>query len=291
MGRKDLQKILDNIEELPSLPIIVNKVLEVIEDSRSVAGDLADVISNDQAFTSKVLRLVNSSFYGFSTRISTISRAVVILGYNTIKNLILGLSVIGLMEGGEEDSHFNRIEFWEHCIGCAACSRLIAIRVGYSQPEEIFVAGLLHDIGKIIFNEHCKDDFNRVLELVKNENLTMTEAENRVLGVTHAIMGEWLTKKWKFPPVLYNTIRYHHSPPVSSKTVDDTVIICSSIVNISDMLCKTGGIGSDGDDNIPYVDGQVWRIINLEENAKEDILYDLDDELERARIFFGIGGD
>lgn len=291
MSKRDLNKIVQNIQDLPSLPVVVTKMLEVIEDSRSASKDLADVISKDQAFTTKVLRLVNSAFYGFSTRISTLDRATVILGYNTIKNLVLGLSVVEFMEGTKEGSHFNRVEFWEHCLGCAACARLIATKTGYTLPEEAFVAGLLHDIGKVIFDEHLNDDFNQVLESVKNNSISMTEAEDKILGTTHPIIGEWLAKEWKLPLVLRNAIRYHHSPPVSSKTIEETSIICSSIVHISDILCKIGGIGSDGDVNIPSIDRQVLKRINLEENSTERILSEIDQELVKAKAFLGVSVD
>ena len=279
---------MKDIEGLPSLPTVMTKILEVIGNSGSAAKDLADATSKDQALTAKVLKLVNSSFYGFSTKISTVSRAVVILGYNTIKNLVLGLSVIGIFQDGKEGDYFNRTEFWEHSLGCAACAKLIATRIRYNLPEEAFVAGLIHDIGKMIFDEYFKDDFGQVLELVRKDNIPIIEAEDRVLGVTHAIIGEWLAKKWKLPLVLCNAIKYHHQPPLSSKTIDEASITCSIVVHISDTLCKMGGIGSGGDNHIPSIGGHMWRRINLEESSKESILLQINQELEKARLFFGI---
>ena len=289
MGKTTLERMVQDIQELPLLPTVVGKLLDVIGDSESELSDVACIISKDQTLTAKVLKLVNSSFYGFSSKISTISRAAVILGYNTIKHLVLGLSVIGLIKDRDSCSHFNGTMFWEHSLGCAACARLLAKRIGYAQPEEAFTAGLLHDIGKVIFDRHFSNDFNEVMERMERDHVSMIDAEEEILGVTHPMMGEWLAKTWKLPPVLCDSIRYHHGSPIADKKIDEPAVMCSSIVHISNILCKIERTQPIELDDIISIDSEICERINLKEFSGETILAERDEEIERSKVFFGIG--
>ncbi|MDY7032164.1 MAG: HDOD domain-containing protein [Thermodesulfobacteriota bacterium] len=289
MSNTTLERMVQDIQELPLLPTVVGKLLDVIGDPQSELRDVACIISKDQTLTAKVLKLVNSAFYGFSSKISTISRAVVILGYNTIKHLVLGLSVIGIIKDRDSCSHFNGTMFWEHSLGCAACARLIAKRIGYAQPEEAFTAGLLHDIGKVIFDRHFSNDFNQVMECMERDHISMIDAEEKILGVTHPMMGEWLAKTWKLPPVLCDSIRYHHSPPISDKKINESAVMCSSIVHISNILCKIEKSETIDLEGIQSIDSEIWKCVNIEEIKGETILVEIDEEIEKSKVFFGIG--
>ncbi len=288
MDNQKFKNIITRINNLPSLPLVVNKILEVADDSRAAANDLANVISKDQSLAAEVLKLVNSAFYGFSGNISTISHAVVILGFHTIKNLAIGISAFGVMKA-KGTNLFDRERFWEHSLGCGVCARLIAERIGHDSPEEVFVAGLLHDIGKLILDIYAKEEFEKALNLVERDSIPLLEAEKAVIGITHPIMGEWLVKEWRLPASLYSAIRYHHSPPFAATTLSDSDLKNIVIVYIANILCKMKGIGSGGDNYITPISDKAWQVINSGEDIQETVLLKLENEMEKARVFFGMG--
>jgi len=171
---------------------------------------LRDVIEKDQAITAKILKLVNSSFYGFRTKIVDISQALVILGFATVRNAMASVAVIDIFRMKQRYDDFDIRDLWKHSIAVAIVSRYIAEKSRRASPHDCFVAGLLHDIGKLIMEEHFRDFFNQVLKLQKEKNLSFVEAENRVLPVNHALIGGYLVRKWNFPGHLIEAIERHH---------------------------------------------------------------------------------
>ncbi|MGD9547237.1 MAG: HDOD domain-containing protein [Candidatus Krumholzibacteriia bacterium] len=203
--------ILKRIKELPPLPVVVNKLIRIMESDRSSAEDVKEVLSSDQAMAGKVLKLVNSSFYGLSGEVSTISRAVVILGFAAIRNLATGLGVAGAMamagKGGPQQ------EFWEHAIAVASGCEVLARQTGYPDPEEAFIAGLLHDIGHLILARALPGEFAACRALGPQD---MLENELKMLGMGHTKAGQTLLKHWKLPVRLQNAVRFHHNLKVAT---------------------------------------------------------------------------
>jgi putative nucleotidyltransferase with HDIG domain len=221
------------IREIPPLPVVVQKLLAVMRDDRSSAQDLTQVLSADQALAGMVLKLVNSSFYGLSGNVSTVSRAVVILGHGAIRSLATGLGVVKVFSG--PDGPQNQQEFWQHAIITAAGAEVLARRSGYPDPEEAFVAGLMHDIGYLLMSLAAPQELAAVMALGPDRD---TDTEMRRLGIDHTRAGRKLLTKWKLPSQLIEAVRHHHNAAVV--TGGDSPL--TTIVALADALSPLYGI-------------------------------------------------
>ena len=214
----EIKRITRNIITLPTLPTVVAKMIELVDNPKTTAATLGRLISSDQVLTAKILKLANSAFYAFPRRIGTVHLAVVVLGFEIVKDLALSVSVIEQFSKGEdEEETFDVMRFWEHSIGSGVASRMLAAQYGYRVSGEAFTAGLLHDIGKLVLREYLKTEFREVMENVRTKGCSFVEAEQEVLGVTHAEIGGWLVEKWNLPAHLVEAIRTHHQPTRASK--------------------------------------------------------------------------
>ncbi|MER3472461.1 MAG: hydrolase [Armatimonadota bacterium] len=237
-----LQQLVHTIRDLPALPEVVVRVMRLAEDPRSDAQSIARVIATDQAMAARVLRLANSAFYGLPRRVSTLSEAVVILGFRTIKNLAIAASTFELLNREIAGYWLQRGELWRHSLACAIGAQLIAQRVRLPVTEEAFVGGLLHDIGKVAINLFVREQFDQIMEHALQERIPFVEAEQAVLGFNHAMAGALIAEKWNLPPSLVSVIRYHHQP---SQMPEADMLVC--VVHLADILSITLGIGIGGD--------------------------------------------
>jgi len=196
MSIPDLKKIIARIDDLPTLPRTVLKITELVNDPKSSAKDIARIITDDQVLTARLLKLVNSSFYGFPQRISTVNTAIVLLGFDAIRSLLLTTSVFDLFAGGNKKSRQEQEQFWDHSLGCAVGAKVIGNYLRHDKIEELFVAGLLHDIGKIVEMLYLPDEFASVVDAIKQHNILMLTAEEKILGYDHAEIGQLLANKW-----------------------------------------------------------------------------------------------
>lgn len=284
-----LEKIVRNLSNLPSLPFIAQKLSLTTEDGSAAVKDIVDIISIDQSLTAKLLKLVNSSFYGFSSKVSTVTRAVVILGMQNIKTLALGVSVFKTASTLSSSSTvFNVQKFWEHSLGVAAGAKLLARFTGSKQLEEAFLGGLLHDIGKIIFNEYMPNEFIQALEMAHNQSITLSEAENKIIKADHEIAGDYLAERWKLPLPLRRCVSQHHSPPFNEQYLPPEIIKLVAIVSLANTLCKMRNIGFSGNMIITPKDEMVMNWLHVQENEMERFFLEIDAELLKAKEFLGI---
>ncbi len=254
-GEDNLDAIIGKIGWLPSMPWVVNRMLAIIEDENSNAEALAEVISKDQTLTARVLKMVNSAYYGFERQIATVSHAVAILGFNAIRSLVISLSIFELFKKDERLTILNHQELWLHSISVAVCASDVASRSGFPTPEETFVCGLLHDIGKALFNEFTPEDYTKCIELARQKDTSLTIAEQELYGFNHATFGAWLAAKWELPEKLQATIAFHHGgldeyddlTPDGLNVSADSVKEVLQIVEIADMISKIADIGFSGD--------------------------------------------
>jgi len=209
-------KKIDGIKELPTLPMIYFKVNKALQNKDASIKGVGDIIEMDQAMSSKVLHIVNSSFYGFRSKISSINQAVMILGFNTVKNAIVSVSILDVFAIKEKFSGFDVKKFWGHSIAVAVICKHLAEKSSLATPEDAFIAGLLHDMGKLIMLQYFNEDFGLIWQAQQKDGLTFYDAERTVLPVDHAQIGGYLARKWLFPNSLIDAISSHHTSKITS---------------------------------------------------------------------------
>jgi HD-like signal output (HDOD) protein len=275
-----VRKLVDKVQGLPTLPSMLNNINRMVLNPATSAKEVAQVISSDPALTSKVLRVVNSSFYGFPNRITTVSHAIVILGFNTIKSIVLSSTIFDVFRRGAKPGDFDRGEFWKHSIGCGAAAKVLGRRINYPMLEELFIAGLLHDVGKIVLDQYVPDKFGEVVNLVRTRDILISEAETEILGVTHADVGAWLFEKWNLSKGLTDTVRCHHNPALAGESQR-----FAEIIHVADVLVRALRFGNGGDQKIPAIQESAWRSLGLQESELDGLLSQTAAEIEKAMIF------
>ena len=276
----DLTRIIGKIEDLPTLPRTVLKITELVNNPKSSARDLSRIITDDQVLTARLLKLVNSSFYGFPQRISTVTGAIVLLGFDAIRNLLLTTSVFDVFSNHTKRAKFNQEKFWDHSLGCAVGAKVIGNFMRHDKIEELFVSGLLHDIGKIVEMMFLPKEFSKMTALVKKKNTLLREAELSVLGYTHAEIGKFLGERWNLPPKLIGVIGHHHDPSAAGPFTLE-----AAIIHLADILCRSLSIGSGGDEKIPALDAFAWEILKIKIPAIEPILEEIKKEYDDISLF------
>jgi HD-like signal output (HDOD) protein len=211
MRELTIESILSRVDELPEVPQIAFKAIQLLNNPDTQVSHLAEVISSDQALTAKLLRLCNSAFYGLARKVTTISEAVMIVGFSSIKSLVLMITTQTTMNKGLLGYKIGPGEFWTHSIGAAEVSRVLGQMIDYPEPEECFIAGLIHDIGKMVLNQYALPEVYKATNLHLKSQIPLYEAEKAILGFDHAAIGGALTEQWNFPPVLVESIRRHHT--------------------------------------------------------------------------------
>ena len=280
---KDVRGIVYKIENLPTLPTIVSEVTRLLKDPLTSASDVSKVISEDQSLSARVLKLVNSAFYGFPERISSINHALVILGFRAVEDLVLMASVFNVFSKDSGGADFSRAEFWKHAIGCAVAAKIIGEKVRVISAEDLFVAGLLHDIGKVVLDQYMHNDFKEIVGVVKARDILMAEAEKMVLGVTHAEVGGWLAERWGLPSWLVKVIRFHHQPEAAGDSFRE-----AAAINLADILCRAKNIGSGGDNKMPSLKSRTWEELKLPLSSLEPIMKGLSQQVKRTGVFLAL---
>ncbi len=241
-----LEKRLEEIEGLPTLPLVLRQLQKVIQNERTSMAQIAAVVAKDQALASKAIRLVNSAWYGRTTRITSIQQVLVTLGLSTLNTLMLGLTVIKLFDNSRTHG-FNARSFWEHSFGTALLAKKLALQGGKGcDAEECFVAGLLHDMGRLVMEQHLHEEYVAALQLMQNNKQTLLSAEEAIFGFSHTDTGAWLGKKWNIPRKLILAMELHHSllfPPDLTHQEKEVV----KIVSAANKLCLEGNIGTSGE--------------------------------------------
>ena len=241
VNEKVVQKIYSKIEEIPTLSPLLQKIVGLINSSRSGAHDVTDIISHDPSLTSKVLKVANSAYYGFSRKIDSLERAVVILGFNMIRNLAMSIGFIRTFSSGKKSGRFSRERLWIHNLAVATIMKELAMRHGsQEESESLFITGLLHDIGKMVLDQFFTEEYQQVLdEAGCRESRSVCEAERKYFGVDHGEVGSILLKRWNFPGAICNLVALDHSTEVPEGVNAADV----AMLHIADILSKEAGMG------------------------------------------------
>ncbi len=262
-----LDYLLQSARDLPTIPKIAVLVAKLVDNPNTSASQVAKALTSDQALTARVLKMANSAFYGAPRRISTVTDAIVLLGMRTIRNMAMAVSCYDVLDKEIKSYAMRRGDMWRHafCVGYAA--QLIAQHSKYRATEEAFVAGLLHDMGKVVISRNLADEFQAVVELARDSDILFTEAEQQILGFDHAEVGARITQSWNLPDQLVQTIRYHHMPSQQPEWSSLT-----AIVHLADVLCLTLGIGI-GTDGLKYaLEDGILEKLNLSQEMVEDVM-------------------
>lgn len=276
--------LLAKLQDIPTLPVVAMRVNELINDPNSSGSEVANVLKKDQVLTAKILRLANSSYYAIPGGCSDVQRALAFLGFNTIAQLILGLSVFSLFQSidGEE---FSMLDFWKHALGTAVCSELLAKRLEYPRPEEAFTCGLLHDIGKLVLNQIDPDRFLAIVQETKKRSCAFVEVEREWDLPGHSFLGEVIAGKWGLPQVIKASIRYHHQDVSAMETILASEKKIIQIVRLANTLTVKNQIGKSGDYSDGAVTADMREPLLLTEEEIPKIEEQFKKDMERASAF------
>lgn len=253
----ELRNRIEQVGDLPTLPHVVQRLATMIGSPTVSAEEIGVIIEKDQVLAAKVLRLANSPFYGFPSRIGSVSHAVIVLGFNVVKGLTLCASALTIMKDAGMD------QLWRHSLGVAITAKLLATRLDIRNPEELFVSGLLHDIGKVVLYVKWPDVGNSIKEALKTRTEhSLFDIEQELTGLSHAEIGGCLASAWHLPVTLREPILYHHNP---SQAKDAT--LQTAIVHVADILVKGLACGNPGDDLIPPLSSPAWDQVGLDEQS------------------------
>jgi len=269
----DIRSIIGDLKSIPTLPGLISKLGALTENNKASAQEMARVVSTDQILSVKVLRLVNSAFYGFSRRVSTVSNAIILLGVNVVKSLTISSSIFEIMEK-------NTVGLWEHSMGVAVAANIIARELKLPEPEETSTAALLHDIGKVIIKIRLREDYGRLTQAIQEKGIMMIEAEQELLETDHAEIGAWIAQTWLLPEKLIEPIACHHN--VEKSLVQRTK---TSVVHVADVLIKASAFGFSGDDIVPQIQPVAWKKLGLTEPLLEKLLEKIEDKLVEVKQF------
>ncbi|MCS7278950.1 MAG: HDOD domain-containing protein [Thermodesulfobacteriaceae bacterium] len=270
--RKEVRKKLKKLEGLPTLPPIVQKLSHMIEDEKVSLNQIAEVIEKDQVITSKLLRIANSAFYGFPKRISTVQSAIFLLGINVIRILIMTSSIFEII-------HREDVGLWEHSIGVAACSKILAERISLKEPQEIATAGLLHDLGRVIQKVSFKEEYEEIRNLVKR-GVDPLKAEEEILGLNHSDLGAFLLRQWNLPERLIETVLAHHELEKAKEFKRE-----ATVVHLADVLIHARGYGETLYQKVPSLNSKSLSILKISPEEFKDIFLALEPKLYELKFF------
>ncbi len=270
--RREVRKKLRKMEGLPTLPPIVQKLNAMIEDERISIQQIAEVIEKDQVITTKVLRLANSAFYGFPKKVSTVQNALMLLGINVIKVLIITSSIFEIL-------HKEDVGLWEHSIGVAACAKIIAEMRELKDPQEIATAGLLHDLGRVIQKVGFKEEYSKLLDKLK-QGKEPCEAEIDIFGLNHAEMGAFLMRQWNLPDRLIESVEHHHSIEKAKQFKKEVAVI-----HLADVLVNARGYGRTIRKRVPPLNEKAFKLLKLDFSDIKNVYIKLEPRLYELKFF------
>jgi HD-like signal output (HDOD) protein len=280
------RQFIENMAQLPSLPAVVAHLIKVVSSPETSAEDAAQIIEKDPALTTRVLRLANSAFYGMPRSVSSVQSAVVILGFNTIKSLVLSASVMQMFPQNGPIHVLDRVRFWKHSIVCAVAAKTIAqniLNFVFIDPQSAFCAGIMHDVGKLIFELFAPKEYAIICGVSRKKNAPLFQVECAAMGLNHADLGRILSDKWGLPLDLEQTMVYHHDPKAAQKITE-----LVAVVHLADVITHKVDCGLWDEESLPHEWDQVRDILSINDARYECIVSSLRDEIDKSKDFFAI---
>jgi putative nucleotidyltransferase with HDIG domain len=275
------QALLGGRLKIPSLPLICSRLSEAVDDPRSSTVEIAQLISHDPALTARLLKLVNSSFYGFPSRIETPSQAVMVVGTAHLCDLALTTSITRIFRDIPPDL-VSMDSFWRHSIACGLAARLLAAQRREPDGERFFVAGVLHDIGRLVIYLQAPDAARQALGRARERDELLHVCEREVLGFDHAAVGAALMRAWRLPASLEEAVAHHHAPARASRYPVE-----AALVHVADIIARSLDLGTTGEVFVPPLDGPAWEALDLSPTVVPGVVEELIarfDDVTRAML-------
>ncbi len=265
---------VERTNAIPTIPLVIKKILRAVENPATSPAAVSKLVSSDPALTAKILKVINAAMYGFVARIASVNQAVVLLGMNVVRALLIGVSMFEMMEQ-------TAMGLWKHSLGCAIVAKLLAQKKGMFDPEEASVAGLLHDIGKVVLSVQYPKEYQLAVTAASERSMFLSDAEIEVFTINHATAGAYFANTWRLPKFVVESIRYHHQPSLTR-----TAPIHAATVHMADILVKAYNVGFSGDPFVPTVHQSAWELFDFNEAQMKDLFSEIGDMIVQVDDFF-----
>ncbi len=272
--------LVNGIPSLGSYARVFAEIEAVMSHANSTLADLGEVIEKDPDMTARLLKLANSSFFGFPSRLETVAEAVSVIGIHPVQDLILASSVVEWFEGIGADLA-DMESFWRHSLACGIGARCLAVARQMPKAEKFFVLGLLHDLGRLVLYCRAPDQAVKIFRLYEGRRMLLREAEVKVLGFDHAQIGEEVLRAWRYPANLVNAVAYHHHP-LSAGVYQ----LESSLIHLADYLVHAMQMGHSGEQFVPPLDPKAWERVGLATSILESVVRSVDEQIEVVQQSF-----
>ena len=259
---------------------VLREIENALQSPEHSLATVGTTIEKDLDLTARLLRLGNSPFYGFSRRLATVTEVISLIGIQQVQDLIVASSIIKEF-AGLGDEFVSMESFWRHNLACGIAARALALERRLAKPEQLFVAGLLHDMGRLALFAHAPDAARQVFGLYGRERMLLVEAESRVLGYDHARIARVLLQQWRFPVTLAEAVAYHHQPAGSQIAGDE-----AAVVHLADHLVNAMQVGHSGERFVPPLDVRAWERLQLPRESLARVVDTVDEQLEALRDSF-----
>lgn len=271
------------IQNMPPLPITVSKILEITKKPNVDAKELNNVISLDPVLTGKVLKLINSAYYSLPNQITSIVRAIIMLGINTVKNLALSTSVLSTINNKNNFNALDMDGFWRHsiCVGVMAKTFAKRQKVDPKKQEEYFVAGLLHDIGKIPLNSQMPDEYIKAMNHSHQNKIPLFLAETKFFNINHTEIGFEIAKQWRLNPTLFTSICFHHNFEETEENLQKFV----ATISLANIITNKAGIGFSGNKFPEEKETEIFKITGLTWDDIDEAENNAEEAIKKAEIF------
>ena len=270
---RSIKQLTDGMPNLGSYAGVIAEIETVLSDSRSSLADLAEVIEKDPDLAARLLKLGNSAFFGFAQRLETVSEATRLIGIQQVMDLIAASMVIEAFEGIAPE-HVNMESFWKHSLACGIGARCLAVARQLPRAEKFFVAGLLHDLGRLVIFSRAPEQASEIFALHQSRRMLLRDAEREVLGFDHAEIGGELVRTWQYPANLVHAVACHHAPMSAGFFQLD-----SSVVHLADYLVHAMQVGNSGERFVPPLSTSAWERVGLTADALESVMESIDQQI------------
>ncbi|MBM4340030.1 MAG: HDOD domain-containing protein [Deltaproteobacteria bacterium] len=270
-----VDQILNSTDRLPSFPMVIQRALQLIEDPRSSAQNLVDVLQFDQSITANILKLCNSAYFGLRKTVSSLREALVMVGFDQLMEIILSQESASFLQDSCKGYDLGQADLWKHSVACGLLSGIISKRLKREASLTLFTAALLHDIGKMVLGHYVQDYFRQIKNLAGEKQISFTEAEKEILGIDHAELGGKVAEKWKFPKSIISAIQYHHAPSLAS---EESEVV--ELVSLCDIVAMITGIGGGADGLAYHGNREVMKRYHLGEKDIEQFIVKLEDRFQ-----------